>query len=253
VSLRAQNLTLTLNHDELDNWTELELAKEFEPELSFVLDERSGSSARALDAGSGPGKLCLALAPHTSLVVGMDISHEELKRAREAHLRRGVSNTVFVVGDLNKLPFRPGTFDMALSRFAYHHTDLEVSLPEMRRVVAPRGRVFLRDFVARFPRMQKYAWWHALLALPRAARLVLLRGPWAGVQCLRVRLSRRSLHHQTVVNRIQSPEVYREAHRRNLPGCNFPPTRPFLFFIQNPVVTWRASDCENAAAESHSS
>ncbi len=42
VSLRAQNLTLISNHDDLDNCTELELAKEFEAELSFVLDERSG-------------------------------------------------------------------------------------------------------------------------------------------------------------------------------------------------------------------
>ena len=44
-----------------------------------------------------------------------------------------------VLADVNRLPFRDACFDYVVSRYTLHHTDLDASLPEVRRVLAPGG------------------------------------------------------------------------------------------------------------------
>src|SRR5438128_11906524 len=95
---------------------------------SFV---QPNGDEQALDVGTGAGTLALALAPLVREVVGVDIVPELLERAREG----APDNVTFVEGDVTKLPFESGTFDLSCSRRTLHH----IARPE--RAVAELARV----------------------------------------------------------------------------------------------------------------
>ena len=103
---------------------------------------------RALDAGTGAGTLALALAPLVREVVGVDIVPELLERARAG----APDNVTFVEGDVTKLPFDSGTFDLSCSRRTLHHIARpERAVAELARVTAPGGQVFVDDQIAPGP------------------------------------------------------------------------------------------------------
>lgn len=60
--------------------------------------------------------------------------------------RFGFSQCEFRTGDLNALDFPDGTFSACLSQFALHHTNLERSLVELARVLAPGGTLVIQDW-----------------------------------------------------------------------------------------------------------
>ncbi len=97
---------------------------------------------RALDAGCGAGALALALAPLVREVVGLDAVPEALDQAR----LRAPANATFVEGDLTRLPFERGAFDLAGCQRVLHHTARpELVVSELARVTRPGGRLLLVD------------------------------------------------------------------------------------------------------------
>jgi len=59
-----------------------------------------------------------------------------------------VGNVLFVEGDAAAMPFLDASFDVAVSRFAFHHLpDPEPVAREMARVVKPGGAVAMIDMV----------------------------------------------------------------------------------------------------------
>ena len=100
---------------------------------------------RALDAGTGPGTLALALAPLVREVVGVDIVSELLEHAR----RDAPQNVTFIEGDATKLPFADASFDLSCSRRALHHIARpEMAVAELARVTTAGGHVFVDDQIA---------------------------------------------------------------------------------------------------------
>src|SRR2546427_5431054 len=83
---------------------------------SFVAPQ---GDERALDSGTGAGALALALAPLVREVVGVDVVPEMLEQARRR--AEAFPNVTFVEGDATKLPFEPGSFDLACSIRTLHH------------------------------------------------------------------------------------------------------------------------------------
>jgi len=99
----------------------------------------------AIDAGTGPGTLALAIAPLVGDVVGVDFVPELLDKAR----RDAPANVRFMEGDVMALPFEDFSFDLACSRRTLHHVSRpELALSELVRVAGLGGRVFVEDQIA---------------------------------------------------------------------------------------------------------
>jgi SAM-dependent methyltransferase len=95
-----------------------------------------------LDAGCGPGTFGAILA-ETNQVVGVDISKRAVVVANTRARKAGV-RFVGLVGDLELLPFRDGTFDVCFGGWVMHHfADVGPVIRELTRVLKPDGLLAL--------------------------------------------------------------------------------------------------------------
>jgi ubiquinone/menaquinone biosynthesis C-methylase UbiE len=96
-----------------------------------------------LDAGCGAGWLSRILAhrvPH-GRVVGMDISDEMIRHARESSVNH--ENLVFVVGAVDEIPWESNFFTRVISvESSYYWPDPLKGLREIHRVLAEGGSVW---------------------------------------------------------------------------------------------------------------
>lgn len=107
------------------------------------------ADVRVLDAGCGTGHTALAFAPHVAEVVGVDLTEAMLAQARALARRRGLANLSFQRGDVERLPFPDGAFDLVTSRYsAHHYPHPAAALREFARVLRPGGALLLVDVVA---------------------------------------------------------------------------------------------------------
>ena len=98
------------------------------------------------DLGCGEGYLTVETSRWASRVIAVDRSAEVLKRARALATRRRVSNVTWKRGELETLPIRNETVDVALFSQALHHADdPSRALQEATRILVPGGRVLLLD------------------------------------------------------------------------------------------------------------
>lgn len=96
------------------------------------------------DLGVGTGALAARLAPFVGTVVGVDRSAEMLSAA--AVRLADVANTDLRQGDLESLPLKDGELDVAILALVLHYVvDPPAVLSEVRRVLAPGGRMLLLD------------------------------------------------------------------------------------------------------------
>ncbi len=101
---------------------------------------------KVADLGCGEGYLTIEASRWASRVVAVDRSRAVLQRARALASRRGVSNVIWKRGDLEQLPLRDASVDVALLSQALHHAaDPSCALAEAVRIVVPRGRVLVLD------------------------------------------------------------------------------------------------------------
>ena len=171
----------------------------------------------AADVGCGSGPMTAVLAEHSRRVVGLDPSWTMLLLAREHLARRGTANAWLVRGDAECLPVREGCTDFAVVLNALHHTDARRTLAELRRVLAPEGRLALRALVvARFRRPTRWlpvrlAW--AVLRVLDAARR---HGPRVGLASARFFLG---LAWLPSTGRKPSPAELAAQCEEAFPGC----------------------------------
>jgi ubiquinone/menaquinone biosynthesis C-methylase UbiE len=101
-----------------------------------------------LDVCGGAGHLSRRLADRARQFVVLDLTPEILETGRRGAEEEGVRNVLFVEGDAAAMPFVDDSFDVAVSRFAFHHlSDPEAVTREMTRVVRPGGHVAIVDMV----------------------------------------------------------------------------------------------------------
>ena len=109
---------------------------------------RLAPDARVLDVGCGPGTITADLAARVpgGDVTGIDAAADVLAQARQEAERRGLRNVRFDTGDVYRLGFADGTFDVVHAHQVLQHlTDPVAALREMRRVCRPGGLVAARD------------------------------------------------------------------------------------------------------------
>ena len=103
-----------------------------------------GAEDRLLDVGCGTGAACRSAASVTASVVGIDLSPEMVRQARE--FASGLANVHFEIADSEHLPFDDGAFTAVVCSNSFHHyPDPGRAVGEMTRVLAPGGRLVLGD------------------------------------------------------------------------------------------------------------
>ena len=106
-----------------------------------------GPGDGVLDVACGPGNFSRDFARAVGddgLVVGVDASRPMLERAVRETSAAGVRNLCFVFADAAALPFRDASFDAACCFAALNlFPEPFRALDEMRRVLAPGGRIAL--------------------------------------------------------------------------------------------------------------
>jgi SAM-dependent methyltransferase len=101
---------------------------------------------RVADLGCGEGYLTIEASRWASKVIAVDRSPVVLKKARALATRRRVRNVIWKRGELERLPLRDASVDVALLSQALHHSlDPAHALAEAARIVVPGGRVLVLD------------------------------------------------------------------------------------------------------------
>jgi SAM-dependent methyltransferase len=99
--------------------------------------------ARVADLGCGTGTLTVLVAQAGHLVSGLDFAPRMVALAREKIAAAGVAADV-VVGDASSPPWKPGTFDVVLTRHVlWAMPDLEAALATWIDLLAPGGGLVL--------------------------------------------------------------------------------------------------------------
>jgi SAM-dependent methyltransferase len=135
--------------EEFDRWAHQGRGEKMEQghhAVTEIIVGRMGlkRDSRVLDLGCGIGWATRLLAKRVpdGSAVGLDVSEEMIRRARE----HGADppNANFRVLRTERFPFQDGVFTHCLSiESLYYHPDITASLREVHRVLAPGGAAYL--------------------------------------------------------------------------------------------------------------
>lgn len=106
--------------DEYLQWT---MRIEGDPKLAYAreLSTRLSIGARVLELGCGAGEPCTRLLAERFQVTGVDLSEEQIRRARE-----NVPGAEFVHADFTTLEYEPASFDAVAAFYALNHVPREL-------------------------------------------------------------------------------------------------------------------------------
>jgi ArsR family transcriptional regulator len=101
---------------------------------------------KVADLGCGEGYLTIEAARWASMVIAVDRSDVVLKRARALARRRRVANVIWKKGELERLPLKDASVDVAMLSQALHHAQNPTrAVSEAARVATPGGRILVLD------------------------------------------------------------------------------------------------------------
>ncbi len=105
-----------------------------------------GRLGRALDIGTGTGRLLELLAPRISAGLGVDASRAMLALARVRLASAEYAHCAVRLADMYALPLADGAFDLVLLQMVLHYAEEPAAaVAEARRVLAPGGRLIVVD------------------------------------------------------------------------------------------------------------
>ncbi len=102
-----------------------------------------------LEVAAGTCACGRAIAPFVTKVTCLDMTPAMLSVGKDAAEKEHLKNIDFFIGDAAELPFPDCSFDIVLSRLAFHHfPNIEQPFAEMVRVLKPGGKLVLIDMEA---------------------------------------------------------------------------------------------------------
>lgn len=116
----------------------------------YLLRQVAGTAAdTVLEVAAGTAICGRALAPFVKMVVCIDATSAMLNVAKQHAAEENIQNMEFVEGLAEALPFAGGSFDIVITRLAFHHfADSAAPFAEMKRVLKPGGRLVIWDMEA---------------------------------------------------------------------------------------------------------
>jgi ubiquinone/menaquinone biosynthesis C-methylase UbiE/biotin operon repressor len=100
------------------------------------------------DLGAGEGTFSQLLARRSKKVIAVDNSEKMLEYGRELARKHGVKNLEYRKGDLEAVPIRDDTVDLAFFSQALHHAQHpERAVAEASRILKPGGRIVVLDLL----------------------------------------------------------------------------------------------------------
>jgi 2-polyprenyl-3-methyl-5-hydroxy-6-metoxy-1,4-benzoquinol methylase len=133
--------------NQFDNWAEdyeeglwgryFRLANK---KIFALLKDKLNENSRILDVGCGPGLLVADLAAHfKDEVVGLDISPQMIKRAKNRNVGK---NVTFVLGDIETVQMNK-TFDAVICLNSFHHYEDHKKVFDRIESLLNKGGIYL--------------------------------------------------------------------------------------------------------------
>src|SRR5437588_1785286 len=134
---------------EFNQWAQAGRGDEMEDHHSDIteqtialMDLQPGDRILDLGCGTGWASRRLARIATSGDVVGIDVADEMLRRAEQASA--GIRNVRYLWGSAENIPAQNNYFTKVLSvESFYYYADQGKALDELRRVMAPGGRLFI--------------------------------------------------------------------------------------------------------------
>jgi ubiquinone/menaquinone biosynthesis C-methylase UbiE len=100
------------------------------------------------DLGAGEGTFSQLLARRAKKVIAIDNSEKMVEYGTELARKHGVTNLEYRLGDIESIPIRSGTVDLAFFSQALHHAQhQERAATEAWRILRPGGRIVVLDLL----------------------------------------------------------------------------------------------------------
>jgi ArsR family transcriptional regulator len=100
------------------------------------------------DLGAGEGAFALLLAERATKVIAVDSSAKMIEVGRKQARRHGVKNIEYRLGDMEKLPIKDRTVDLAFFSQSLHHAlHPQCAIEEAWRILSPGGRIVVLDLL----------------------------------------------------------------------------------------------------------
>jgi ubiquinone/menaquinone biosynthesis C-methylase UbiE len=98
------------------------------------------------DLGAGEGTISQLMAQRAKRVIAVDNSEKMVEFGSELARTHGIANLEYRLGDIENVPIRTGTVDLAFLSQALHHAPHpEKALSEAWRILKPGGRIAILD------------------------------------------------------------------------------------------------------------
>jgi ubiquinone/menaquinone biosynthesis C-methylase UbiE len=120
--------------------------------------DRHAPGKVVLDFACGDGVTALyAAKAGAALTIGIDISGVSIENCRRSAAAAGFADrTRFIRGDAENTKLPDSSVDIIICAGVLHHLDLSYALPEMRRILAPGGRVIALEALDYNPLIKLY-------------------------------------------------------------------------------------------------
>lgn len=131
-----------------DNWDDLNHGILNGFNLAAMVEAAIPAPCRTVvDLGCGTGEVLARIMGSSRMAIGVDGSARMLDLCR-SRLAQRLERLSLRIGDLNHLPLADHEADFACLNLVLHHLALPDRIfPEIRRILAPGGRLFISDFI----------------------------------------------------------------------------------------------------------